>query len=356
MSSRLKKSILVIHNAVETKQTPDKSTLESVAGVLDEVKAVADALDELKIDFQIKSIENIEQLPSILQRSDSEIVFNLVEELPGSIIDACLVPAICLAHKKACTGNQTPALLLSQNKWQTKAVLAASNVLCPQGVVIHIGQKIESVEGSPSGRYIVKPALADASEGIDNDSVVDIPGPALQKAVDKIHTQFGQSAIVEQFISGREINVSLLERNGRVEVMPLAEIDFGRFGPDRPRIVGYSAKWLTETFEYQNTPRVIPAAISEKAADRIRKCAVLTWQVIGCSGYARIDFRLDRNEQPFVIEVNPNPDISPDAGFAAAINAAGIAYSQFIKNALDNAINNKSYPYYHYMLSEVINV
>jgi D-alanine-D-alanine ligase len=355
MSSRLKKSVLVIHNAVETKQTPDKSTLESVAGVLDEVKAVAAALEELGIHYQVKSIEKIEQLPSILHRSGSEIVFNLVEELPDSIIDACLVPAICLAHKKACTGNQTPALLLSQNKWQTKAVLAASNVACPEGVVVHVGQKIEKKNLS-KGRYIVKPALADAGEGIDNDSVVDVPGPALQKAVDKIHTQFGQSAIVEQFISGREINVSLIERNGRVEVMPLAEIDFGRFGPDRPRIVGYSAKWLADTFEYQNTPRIIPAGISEKAADRIRKFALQAWQIIGCSGYARIDFRLDRNEQPFVIEVNPNPDISPDAGFAAAINAAGIAYSQFIKNALDNAINNKSYPYYHYMLSEVINV
>jgi D-alanine-D-alanine ligase len=356
MSGRRKKSVLIIHNAVNAGDAKDKSRLESIAGVLDEVKAVAAALEELGIEYQTKSIQKIEQLPIVLEQSSSRIVFNLVEDLSGSVTDACLVPAVCLAHKKACTGSTTPALLLSQNKWQAKAVLTVANVVCPAGVLVSVGQKVK-LKSLPKGRYIVKPALADASEGIDSDSVVDVPRPALQRAVDKIHTQFGQPAIVEQFVSGREINVSLLERDGRVDVLPLAEIDFSKFGPDKPRIVGYRAKWLADSFEYQNTPRIIPAGISEKAADSIRQYAKKAWQAIGCNGYARVDFRLDENQQPFVLEVNPNPDISPDAGFPAAVSAAGITFCRFVQNVLDNAINDKLYPSrFVGTLSEVIDV
>ncbi len=355
MTGRGKKTVLIIHNAVKAGGAKDKFRLESIAGVLDEVKAVAGALEELGIEFQTKSIEKIEQLPAILEKSRSQIVFNLVEEIEGAITDACLVPAICLAHKKACTGSATPALLLSQNKWQAKAVLAAANVVCPAGVVVYPGGGIE-LKNLPKGRYIVKPALTDASEGIDSDSVVDVRGSALQKCVEKIHTQFGQPAIVEQFISGKEISVSLVERDGRAEVMPLAEIDFSAFSVGKPRIVGYRAKWLADSFEYNNTPRIIPADVSKKAAESIRRYAKEAWQAIGCSGYARVDFRLDEDENPFVLEVNPNPDISPDAGFPAAIAAGGITYCEFVKSILDNAIDNKLYPCYNNTLSEVIDV
>jgi D-alanine-D-alanine ligase len=345
--SRLdKKSVLIIYNIIEGQKTKAAAFYESAAGVLDEVKAVSCALKELGIAYEVKSIAKIEQLPAILDKSSSQIVFNLVEGLAGSVYDACLVPAVCIAHKKACTGNSSSALLLSLNKWQAKAILTSAGINCPAGVCVQTSQKAE-IKRLSKGKYIVKPALTDASEGITGDSVVNVPGPDLKKAVDRILKQLNQPAIVEQYIDGREVNVSVFEQGGKVVVLPLAEIDFSAFASDKPRIVDYSAKWLTDSFEYKNTPRIIPAKFSKNTESRIREAVLASWFAVGCEGYARVDLRVDKKGTPFVLEVNPNPDISADAGFAAALGAANISYSQFIKSVLDDAIINKVEPRRH---------
>jgi D-alanine-D-alanine ligase len=335
--------ILVICNTVDKKIQAEGRTVfeESKAGLVEEVNAVTDALEKLRIGYQIKSIETIEQLPDILIHSNQRIVFNLVEELPDDILSACYVPAICRAHGRTCTGNDTPALVLAQNKWQTKAVLRAANVPSPDGTIVPVGQRIRQ-KGLNPGKYVVKPIFSDASEGIDPDSVVDLPSMALHKAIERIHRQFKQIAIVEQFIPNRELNVSLLQQNGKVQILPIAEIDFGAFDENKPRIVDYSAKWLEDSFAYNNTPRIIPAQLSEKTANLARQYALAAWDAVGCQDYARIDFRMNNNEQIFVLEVNPNPDICPDDGFAAALTATGISYEKFIETLLNNALMRNS--------------
>ncbi len=130
----------------------------------------------------------------------------------------------------------------------------------------------------------------------------------------------------------------LLQNGDKVEVLPIAEIDFNSFAADQPRIVDYSAKWLADSFAYNNTPRIIPAKLSEATAKKVRQCALGAWNVIGCQDYARVDFRLDGNDNVYILEVNPNPDISPDAGFAAAIVAGGVSYDKFIDILLNNAV------------------
>ena len=341
MSRLDKKSVLIIYNKIEGQKGDSAAFYESAAGVLDEVKAVSCALQELGIAYETISLSYIEQLPAILEASSSQIVFNLVEELAGSVYDACLVPAECLVSKKLFTGNSTTALLLGLNKWQAKAVLTAAGLKCPKGLIAYPGQKGE-IKNLAKGKYIVKPALTDASEGITGESVVDIPGRSLQKAIDKIHKQFKQPAIVEQYIDGREVNVSVFEQGGKVIVLPIAEIDFSALKKGKPRIVDYSAKWLSDSFEYKNTPRIVPAKFDKKTAARIREAVLKAWYAIGCSGYARVDLRIDKRGVPFVLEVNPNPDISADAGFAAALGAAKIPYSKFIKSVLDDAIINNN--------------
>ena len=96
-------------------------------------------------------------------------------------------------------------------------------------------------------------------------------------------------------------------------------------------------QWLSDSFEYNNTPRIIPAPLSKRAAKLVHDCAIETWRALGCRDYARLDFRMDDAERPFVLEVNPNPDISPDAGFAAALAAAGLTYDSFVNTLLENA-------------------
>ncbi len=202
-------SVLIIYNAVDavTSGGAGKAWSESNAGILDELRSVENALARLGATYLVESVQRIEQLPEILHRNRQPIVFNLVEELPGKISDACYVPAVCQAHGRVCTGNGTAAMILSQDKWLTKAILKSANLPCPDGIVIAVGQNIKMNSLAP-GRYIVKPAFSDASEGIDTNSIVDVPGDAAEKAVRRIHQQMKQPAVVEQFIPDRELNVA----------------------------------------------------------------------------------------------------------------------------------------------------
>jgi len=329
--------VLILHNTVSPAADGlGAAFAESQAGVLNEVKAVAEALETLGIGYAVESIARLDDLAELLARRNERIVFNLVEELPGDIRAACYVPAVCRAHGRRVTGNDTAALLLAQNKWQAKAVLSAAGVACPGGITVFPGQA--AGDALAPGRYLVKPAYCDASEGIDGDSVVDWPGRALAEAVRRVHERFGQPAVVEQFIAERELNVSVLQKGETVEVLAIAEIDFGAFEKGRARIVDYAAKWHVDSFAYNNTPRMIPAPISEATARRVRQQALAAWQAIGCSDYARVDFRMDDAEKTYVIEVNPNPDISPDGGFAAAVEKNEINYESFVAVLYDNAL------------------
>jgi len=335
--------VLIIHNAVDKGLVAkDRAVFEeSNAGLMKEVRAVTETLEALREKYQVKSIETIEQLSDILAHSDQEVIFNLVEELPADILHSCYVPAICQAHGRTYTGSGTPALILAQNKWQAKAVLKAADVPTPDSTIVSIGQRI-CLKGLIHGKYFVKPVFSDASEGINADSIVDLPGMALHKAIKQIHRQFKQPALIEQFVPDRELNVSLFQQNNEVQILPIAEIDFDAFGANSMRIVDYSAKWHTDSFAYNNTPRIIPARLSEKTASFVRQYALAAWNAIDCQDYARVDFRMNRNEQIFVLEVNPNPDISADAGFAAALEAGGISYERFIEILLDNALMRDS--------------
>ena len=309
---------------------------ESNTAVMEEVRAVAQALEDLQIPYETISITAISDLADILKNHSAEVVVNLVEDLAGCNLDACYVPKVCQDHGKGCTGGDLSNLTLTQNKWHTKLTLREAGLPCPEGVLIPKGSALKPNHIIPPP-YIVKPACADASEGIDERSTVWDAGETLNTQIEKIHEEFGQPALVEQYIEGREVNVSLRQVASSVEVMPLAEIDFSAFAEGQPRIVDYSAKWLAESFSYRNTPRKIPALLPEALAETIRHQALRCWYLLGCRDYARVDFRLDRADRPYVLEVNANPDISPDAGFAAALEAGNIPYCDFIRDILKHA-------------------
>jgi len=336
----MNKSVLIVHHTTERMVAGKKQfdCKESNASVLDEVEPVAVALEHLGFAYRVKGLKEITELPDILSRSPEKIVFNLVEDLNGHVLDFCKVPAICRAYGKVCTGGDTPCLLLTQDKWRTKAVLKAANLPCPDGVIVPIGQRIH-LQDLTWGKHIVKPVFSDASEGIDVKSVVDLPSMALHKAIKRIHMQLNQPAIVEQFIPSRELNVSVLQRNGRVEVLPIAEIDFNAFGQDYPHIVDYSAKWMPDSFAYNNSPRIIPTQLSDLLTDLVHIYAITAWNFLGCQDFARVDFRLDEHDNIFILEVNPNPDISLDSGFVAALTAGGIGFEEFIEILMDNSLS-----------------
>jgi len=340
---RRKISVLILFNSPrssgrgQARQTArGQAFVESEAGVLAEVEAVSATLERLCIPRRVVGIRWFQELPAVLAAADEPVVFNLVEGFWADAEQANLVPTVVRSFGKACTGNDTPGLLASLDKWQSKTLLCAAGLPTPKGLIVHPGQPIPARDLF-DGPYIVKPVRADASEGIDNTSIVRSRGRVLRDVVRRIHERFAQPALIEQYIDGRELNVSVIWRDGEPHVLPLAEIDFSAFETTRPRIVGYEAKWLADSFEYHHTPRIIPAPLSKHLARRIRHLAAASCRTLGCFDYCRVDFRLDKADCPYVLEVNANPDISLDAGFAAALASAGISYEAFVKLTVDNA-------------------
>lgn len=329
-------TILILHN---TFGSPSDELYLSRAGVMDQVNAVADALIMLGYKYEIVAVPDLRELVKLLASRKEKTVFNLIEEFIGDIEQACYVPVLCKAYGKQCTGNGTPAILLAQNKIRSKAVLAHYNLRCPQGAVLPAGD-ISPLEQLPAGKYILKPACCDASEGITMDSIIELPdGLGKAQALAKnLFAQFGQSIVVEQYIPAGELNVSVVQIKSRPKVVAVAEIDFSAFKGDMFKIVDYDAKWKPDTFGYNNTPRKIPAKLAPEVYKQVCDMSLAAWRAIGCRGYARVDFRLDEDGTPYILEVNPNPDISPDAGFAAALDYAGIAYDQFVWNMINDSI------------------
>ncbi len=312
--------------------------IESEAGVLEEVNAVAAALDRLGATCRKASAATLRDVPAALAAGDEPVVFNLVEGFQQRPQEANLAPAVCIAMGRSFTGNTTECLALSLDKWRSKAVLSAAGVPVPRAVLVDPGQRVSRAD-LPPGPLIVKPVFTDASEGIHAErSIVPGAGPRLARALREIHEKFAQPAIVEQYIDGRELNVSVVERAGQAEVLAVAEIDFSTFQPGMHRIVDYAAKWLPNTFGYNNTPRILPAPLPRRVERLTRQISLRAWQALGCRDYARVDFRLDEAGRPMVLEVNPNPDISPEGGFASAVDFAGWACEDFVRNCVENAM------------------
>lgn len=267
-----------------------------------------------------------------LQHVDA--VVNLLEGLAGNSSREAEATQALMDAGIPFTGNAAAALRLCQRKETCREVLRAAGVPVPAGrclktVPAHWPEDL-------AAPLIVKPAHEDASEGIDGRAVVrDLEG--LQQAVRRVVGDMGQPAIVEQFIDGREITASLLGTPPRV--LPLGEIDFSTMPPGRPHIVSYAAKWCPESDEYQCTPSV-GCALDEATAERVARIARAAAAALGLTDVARLDLRLDAQGGLYVIDVNPNCDLAPDAGFARAGLRAGLDYGEMLEAVLARALDD----------------
>ncbi len=325
--------VLVLHNLPGN----GSACAESEAGVLQETAAVADALKALRVPCRVAGVRTLTDVPVAVAAGSETVVFNLVEGFRHHPEEANFVPAVCRSLGRGVTGSGTACLSLALDKWRSKGVLAAAGLPVPPGVCVPAGARAARKK-LPPPPCIVKPCAADASEGIDAaSSVFTRSGRGLGAAIRRLHERFGQAALVERFIDGRELNVSVIQRGRALEVLAIAEIEFVDFGRTRPRIVDYAAKWRPESFEYAHTRRVLPARLPARVAAEVGELAIAAAGAIGCADYARVDFRLDRRNRPFILEVNPNPDIAPDAGFSAAVAHAGWRFRDFVRNCIVNA-------------------
>ncbi|MGQ9503127.1 MAG: D-alanine--D-alanine ligase family protein [Anaerolineae bacterium] len=260
------------------------------------------------------------------------VVFNLGEGLEGRLFEDARIAWALEAMGYRFTGCEGDAMSRSLNKARAKQLLVTSGVATPPWKVFRHPDEVtgDALEGV---RFpvIVKPVAEDASLGIGPEAVV-ANMRATRDRVAYIVEKYRQAALVEQFIDGREFNVALW--GDPVEVLPLAEVDFSAFANPCERIVSFAAKWEQDSFAYWHTPVQCPAQVDELLAERIVQTARSSWEAIGCRGYARVDMRISHDGVPFVVEVNCNPDLSPDAGFYRAARAAGYSYEDMIERIL----------------------
>ncbi|HUG68845.1 MAG TPA: hypothetical protein VMM76_13945 [Pirellulaceae bacterium] len=272
----------------------------------------------------------------LLLALEPDSVFNLVESLGGTDRLMTLATMLLDALQIPYTGTHTDAILATSNKLTAKQRLHDAGLPTPAWLPARANDIVAYRSANDDKRWILKPVLEHASFGMDDDAVVTAEDLAMLEAKrSDREQQLGRPVFAEQFIEGRELNLSLL--GGRV--LPPAEIDFSSFPPDKPRIVGHQAKWDEHSFEYQQTPRhfafpATDASLLERVADLALNC----WQLFQLSGYARVDFRIDRAGQPWILEINANPCLSPDAGFAAALSQADISYDEAIQRIIEYSV------------------
>jgi len=272
-----------------------------------------------------------------MKREEIDVVINLCE---GYLNQSRFEPSIAAVYEMLdlpFTGNDSLALAICQDKFKTKAILRALGLPTPHG------QLVSSPEEKINLPFplIVKPAREDASVGINLNSVVDNE-EALRLRIEEIVKKYQQPALVEEFIDGREFNVALLGIEGQgVQALPVSEIDFSSLPENTPRICCYEAKWFEDHELYQATPPICPAHINDRLRRKLQSLAVAAFKAMGCRDYARVDLRLSSRGEPYILEVNPNPDISLNAGYARALRAASLPYHKFWEIMINNALERK---------------
>lgn len=320
--------VLIIHNDVTDESPAD------ARDILDQIRSVSKALKAEGYEASTLAVGlQLEDTKTKLLAEQPDMVFNLVEAIDES---GQLVPVATalLDHLRVpYTGAGTEALMLTSNKILTKQWLRFHDIATSDW-----WDPDTTPPAKPArGRWITKPLYEDASIGMDDASVVgDFSGVAGRIA--EKQRQRPCRWFAEQFVEGREISVALLGGPEGPQILPIPEIQFVDFPADKPRIVGYSAKWAEDSFECQHTVRrFIDPRQEASLCEHLGQIALECWDIFQLRGYARIDFRVDAKEQPWVLEINANPCISPDAGFAAALSEQGIPYSNAIGRIVADA-------------------
>ena len=299
----------------------------SEAGVLESVEAVETAL--IKQGHRTVRLGVGGDPPAIiraLQTLKTEVVVNLFEGLGGVGAGEAQVTGILELLDIPFTGSGSKCLALVREKALTKWMLLGAGLPSPAFELLSADEPVSPDRFErllAGGRLIVKPAHEDGSLGIGPESIV-WERKVLERQIGSVQERYGE-VLVEQYIDGREFNVGVLALP-QPRVLPLAEIEFiAGIAP----IVSYDAKWMREAPEFGGTPARCPANVSPALADEIRRVAVAAFRLTDCRQYARVDLRVDAAGRPYILEVNGNPDISPSAGLAGQIRAAGMTYDEF---------------------------
>ncbi len=317
------KKVIILHNAVSGNSNPDEA---DVLHQVDLVSKALKALGYLPEAFPLKD-DLLHDLETV-KKSEPLFVFNLVESVfhKGELL--YMGPALLNALKIPYTGVPVEGLFLTTNKVLTKKILAFNNIPTPGYYNTNEIQKLNC-----STRYLLKPVSEDGSVGLDEDAVFTAENTIMMEKINRLPASH---FFIEEYIEGREFNISILGGKARKDILPPAEMIFHDFPEGKPRILGYKSKWDESSAEYKNTTRAF-GTLSQQSQLYLElvRLTEACWDCFDLKGFARVDFRVDQNEKPFVIEINGNPCISPDSGFIAAASQAGFSGTDVIARIIE---------------------
>ena len=324
------KKIAILYNLPQN--LPHDRISEELADleVVETARAVGDVLrghgfQVEEINLKMEAIESLRQFDWIINLTEQTYGFPLTGAEVAAQLEHLGVPF---------TGAGSESLQICLAKDQTKHRLAANGILTPRFEVFQPGQEIITKLDYP---LFVKPLYEDASQGIFADSVVFKPEELVGR-VERIHHRYHQAAIVEEYIEGRDIGVSILGTGADAEVLPFTECVY--LEEDAPHFLTYETKWLEDSHAYQYCVYQCPPHLPEETAAWIREFALRAHRLLNCRDYSRVDFRL-KGSTPYVLEVNPNPCINPhDAGFIVAGRTGGKSYEEMILSILESSIRS----------------
>lgn len=316
--------IVVAHNTVADHDDP------STQDVLAQVGFVTGALDACRFAYRVVAVADGGVEPGAVQ--DAAAVFNLVESPPGRPHFQVEAAAAFARLGLPLTGSSAEVIRATTDKEATRRSLARQGIAVAEGGLLD--PEHPTVLDRVPPPWILKPASEDASLGLDDAAVTSDRAAALARARELRRLFPGQPVLVEHLLPGREFNISLLADGAVTEVLPPAEMTFVDYPGDRPRILGWEAKWDEGSFAYAHTVRVFLDGREPTLRRELEAVARAAWSACGLAGYGRVDIRLDEQGVPCVLEVNANPCISPDAGFAAAAVVAGLEPSDVVRRIL----------------------
>lgn len=319
------KKVLIIHNKIS------ENALQDELDVLDQADVVEKAFKDLGYEIYREDFDlNIQRVKDSIQRINPQFIFNLVETVDGKGFLSFMAPALFESMKIPFSGSGSHAMYITTNKILTKEAFVKVGI--PTGEWF---SKTDVNKLNPNKRYIVKPYGEDGSVGISEDAVFRGNDPRI---IEFINQNKSDGFFIEEYIHGREFNISVLGGKNGARVMPPAEMKYYGYPEDKPFVLGYKAKWDEASFEYQNTIRTFDFPESDKnLLEKVKQISIDCWNKFNLSGYVRVDIRVDENDNPYVLEINANPCISPDAGFYVACKEAGLEFTEVISEIIHDA-------------------
>lgn len=300
-------------------------TAEEISSVMLPVNEIVQILSDEGHDVARLGVRH--DLRWLAKARRADIVFNLCEGINGVGRFEDLVTSTMELAGIPFTGASAWTTTVCHHKGLINSFLQAAGLPVPRWVVPR-GHKVAKDFPLPA---IVKPAAEDASAGIEQDSVATTRR-ALEMCVARLSETYDE-VIVQEYVDGREFAVGFV---GDV-TLPVSEIDFGKMPAGAWRILTFSAKWEKGSVDDIGTRPVCPAPIDKELEKRLTTTAAAAWRLVGGSGYGRVDMRVDTQGRPWILEVNPNPDISDNAGLSAMAAARGWTYPELVLRIFDLA-------------------